>query len=40
MKKIILSDEIEISDLIKEYNLCNNLVHPNIIKILGLYKKN
>ena len=39
MKKIILSDEIEISDLIKEYNLCNNLVHPNIIKILGLYKK-
>ena len=38
MKKIILSDEIEISDLIKEYNLCNNLVHPNIIKILGLYK--
>jgi len=38
MKKIILSDEIELSDLIKEYNLCNKLVHPNIIKILGLYK--
>ncbi len=38
MKKIILSDELEIEDLIKEYNLCNNLIHPNIIKILGLYK--
>ena len=38
MKKIILSDELEIEDLIKEYNLTNKLVHPNIIKILGLYK--
>ena len=38
MKKIILSDELEIEDLIKEYNLTNKLIHPNIIKILGLYK--
>ena len=38
MKKIIISDEIELNNLIKEYNLCNKLIHPNIIKILGLYK--
>ena len=38
MKKIILSDELEIEDLIREYSLTNKLVHPNIIKILGLYK--
>ena len=38
MKKIILSEELDIEDIIKEYKLCHKLKHDNIVKILGLCK--
>ena len=37
MKKIILSEELDLEDIIKEYNLCYNLKNDNIVKIIGLY---
>jgi serine/threonine protein kinase len=37
MKKILLSEELDVKAVIDEYNLCYNLNHPNIIKILGIY---
>ena len=37
MKKIILTEELDLLDIIKEYNLCHKLRHSNIVKILGLY---
>ena len=37
MKKILLSEELDVKNVIREYNMCFNLAHPNIIKIIGLY---
>ena len=37
MKKILLSEELDVKTVIDEYNMCYNLNHPNIIKILGIY---
>ena len=37
MKKILLSEELDVKSVIDEYNMCYNLNHPNIIKILGIY---
>ena len=37
MKKILLSEELDLKAVIDEYNMCYNLNHPNIIKILGIY---
>ena len=37
MKKILLSEELDVKNVIREYNMCFNLAHPNIIKIIGIY---
>ena len=37
MKKLLLSEELDVKSVINEYNMCYNLSHPNIIKILGIY---
>ena len=37
MKKILLSEELDVKNVISEYNMCYNLSHPNIIKIIGVY---
>ena len=37
MKKILLSEELDVKAVIDEYNMCYNLNHPNIVKILGIY---
>ena len=37
MKKLLLSEELDVKNVINEYNMCYNLSHPNIIKILGVY---
>ena len=37
MKKILLSEELDVKNVIAEYNMCFNLPHPNIIKIIGIY---
>ena len=37
MKKILLSEELDVKNVIAEYNMCYNMSHPNIIKILGIY---
>ena len=37
MKKILLSEELDVKNVISEYNMCYNFSHPNIIKILGVY---
>ena len=39
MKKIILSDALDVKSVIKEFKMCYKLKHPNIVKILGLYNK-
>lgn len=39
MKKIILSEELDLEGIIKEYQLAHRLQHPNIIEILGFYTK-
>ena len=39
MKKIILSEELDLEGIIKEYQLAHQLQHPNIIEILGFYTK-
>ena len=38
MKKIILSEELDLELIIKEYQLCHKLKHNNIVEILGIYK--
>ena len=37
MKKIILSEEIDVQSIIKEYKLCSKIKHENIVNLLGLY---
>ena len=37
MKKIILSDEIDVDSVIKEYKICSTYKHENIVNLLGLY---
>ena len=37
IKKILLSEELDVKSVIEEYNMCYNFSHPNIIKILGIY---
>ena len=37
MKKIILSDELDVKSAIKEYKISTKLKHENIVKLLGLY---
>ena len=36
LKKILLSEELDVKSVIEEYNMCYNLCHPNIIKIMGI----
>jgi serine/threonine protein kinase len=38
MKKILLSEELDLEDIMKEYKLCYKLKHKNIVQILGVYK--
>ena len=37
MKKIILSEELDVHAVIKEYRMCQKLKHSNVVKILGIY---
>ena len=37
MKKIILSEELDVKSVIAEYQMCYKLKHENIVKILGVY---
>ena len=37
MTKIILSDELDVHSVIKEYKMCSKYTHDNIIKVLGIY---
>ena len=37
MKKIILSDELDVKSEIKEYQINSKLKHENIVKLLGFY---
>ena len=37
MKKIILSDELDVKSIIKEYKMCSKFKHENIVNLLGLY---
>ena len=37
MKKIVLSEELDVQTVIKEYRMCYKIKHPNVIKILGIY---
>ena len=37
MKKILLSEELDLEDIMKEYKLCYKLKHKNIVQILGVY---
>ena len=37
MKKIILSDELDVISVIKEYKMCSKIKHENIVNLLGLY---
>ena len=37
MKKIVLSEELDVKSVINEYKMCYKLKHENIIKILGIY---
>ena len=37
IKKILLSEELDVKSVIAEYNMCYNFSHPNIIKIMGIY---
>ena len=37
MKKIILSEELDVQSVINEYKMCQKLSHENIVKILGIY---
>jgi serine/threonine protein kinase len=37
MKKIILSDELDVKSALNEYQISSKLKHENIVKLLGLY---
>ena len=37
MKKIILSEELDVQSVMNEYKMCQKLKHPNVVKILGIY---
>ena len=37
MKKIILSEELDVHSVINEYKMCQKLKHSNVVKILGIY---
>ena len=37
MKKIILSDDLDVQSVIKEYKMCSKFQHENIVKLLGIY---
>ena len=37
IKKILLSEELDLEDIMKEYKLCYKLKHKNIVQILGVY---
>ena len=37
MKKIILSEELDVQSVLNEYKMCQKLNHENIVKILGIY---
>ena len=37
MKKIILSEELDVHSVINEYRMCQKLKHSNVVKILGIY---
>jgi len=37
MKKIILSEELDVKSVINEYRMCQKLRHSNVVKILGIY---
>ena len=37
MKKIILSEELDVQSVINEYKMCQKINHENIVKILGIY---
>ena len=37
MKKIILSEELDVQSVINEYIMCQKLKHSNVVKILGIY---
>ena len=37
MKKIILSEELDVQSVINEYKMCQKLKHSNVVKILGIY---
>ena len=37
MKKIILSDELDVNSVIKEYKMWSKIKHQNIVNLLGLY---
>ena len=37
MKKIILSEELDVQTVINEYKMCQRLKHSNVVKILGIY---
>ena len=39
MKKIVLSDELDVQMVMKEFNMCSKLIHPNVVKLIGLYNK-
>ena len=39
MKKIILSEELDVQSVINEYKMCQKLSHENIVQILGIYTK-
>ena len=39
MKKIILSDELDVHMVMKEFKMCSKLIHPNVVKLIGLYSK-
>jgi serine/threonine protein kinase len=37
MKKIILSEELDVQSVINEYKMCQKLKHSNVVRILGIY---
>ena len=39
MKKIVLSDELDVQMVMKEFKMCCKLIHPNVVKLIGLYNK-
>ena len=37
MKKLVYSEELDVQAVIKEYQMCYRIKHPNVVKILGIY---